>query len=155
MTVISHSRKENTGRAGNGLRGHSSIEGGLDSVFCVSREDNSDIIQINNQKARRKPTEPFSARFTYTPDPVSDELVEARFYHEATNRMSKAQINLLNVCQTIIDTLKTNGKSNTSTLFTLVGGNRKTFDKALEKCVDDGQVIKTSGAKNASFYETI
>lgn len=155
MTVISHSRKENAGRAGNGLRGHSSIEGGLDSVFYVDREENKDLIQVNNQKARRKPVDPFSARWTYIDDPVSDELLEARFYFEPTNRMTKQQIAQANLCQTIIDTLKSNGITNKAALFNLVGGNRNNFNDALQKNIDDGFITKKTGAKNAVLFEAL
>jgi len=156
LTVITHSRKEKSARAGNGLRGHSSIEGGLDAVFYVDREsNNSDIIQVINQKSRRMPVDPFSARWTYRSDPVSTELLEARFYFESNTRVSKTQINMMNLCQLIIDVLKSSGSTNKTSLFGLVGGNRNNFEDALQKCVDDGLVTKRTGSRNAVYFEAV
>ena len=151
LTVISHSRKENSGRAGNGLRGHSSIEGGLDSVFLVSRErNNEDLIEVVNQKARRKPVDPFGARWTYTADPISQELEEARFYWEpVTKRLTKTQAAVLNTCQEIQDALTANGSMIQSSLYAMVGGSRKVFDEAISRLHRDGIIGITQGAKNA------
>ena len=151
LTVVSHSRKENTGRAGNGLRGHSSIEGGLDAVFLVSREGNGDVIEVVNQKARRKPVDPFGARWTYTADPISQELWESRFYWEPVNRMSKAQAALLNLCQMIVDHLKQSGDMNQSALYSLVGGNKRNFEQAINRLKSDGTIDITQGQRNAKI----
>ena len=150
LTVISHSRKENSGRAGNGLRGHSSIEGGLDSVFLVSREGNGDVIEVVNQKARRKPVDPFGARWTYTADSISQELQKARFYWEpVTKRLTKTQAAVLNTCQAIQDALTANGSMIQSSLYAEVGGSRKVFDEALSRLHRDGIIGINQGAKNA------
>ncbi len=84
VIVISHSNKtNNSGRAGNALRGHSSIEGGVDSLFLVKRDGNSDLITVEHQKARRKPLDPFCARFTYSLKPNNNDVLDVtRFYFE-------------------------------------------------------------------------
>ena len=79
--MISHSTKATAERAGNALRGHSSIEGGVDAQFRVNGEPNSDIVEIEPQKARRNPVDPINLRWTYQND-SDNHLTEARFYHE-------------------------------------------------------------------------
>lgn len=155
LTVISHSRKEKTGRAGNGLRGHSSIEGGLDAVFYVDREEKSDIITIENHKSRRKPIDDFSARWTYINDPINDDLLEARFYHETVSRISKQQATILNLCQQIVDELKQSGELNKTNLYKSIGGNYSNFENALRRTVDDGLVIEKVGTRNAKLYQAV
>lgn len=153
MALISHSNKVNAGRAGNALRGHSSIEGGVDYVFRVKRDGHSDTIEIENEKARRKPIEAFSARWTYTVDPVSDELETARFYNSAGVKINNQQQILINIGSQIIDALNTYGKCNTSMLYSYVGGHRPNFNAALIKVVKEGKIIESTGAYNAKFYE--
>ncbi|HOD04383.1 MAG TPA: AAA family ATPase [Anaerolineaceae bacterium] len=153
LTVVSHSKKENVGRARNGLRGHSSIEGGVDSVFLVLRDENSDLVEVINQKARRRPVEPFGARWTFTADSISHELTEARFYWEPISRMTKAQSAIFNLCQLITDHLKQSGDMNQGALYNLVGGNKHNFDRAIERLKSDGLIIITTGAKNAKFIK--
>lgn len=153
MTLISHSNKVNNGRAGNALRGHSSIEGGVDSVFRVSRENNSDIVEVTNEKARRKPVDPFSARWTYTADPVSDELLSARFYISDTAKVSKTQQAQDALMAQIRDLLNTEGKMNKSELYSRIGGYRAYFNFALDKAVKDGHIKEITGAYNAKIYE--
>ena len=156
MILISHSKKENNGRAGNGLRGHSSIEGGVDYVFQVKRDDHSDIIEIENQKARRKPVDPFSARWTFMNDIDGEILEEARFYYGGKiSTMSKQQAAILMGCQKIVDVLVKNGTMNNSELFKAVGGNRNNFSDALKKTIADGHVQIKTGAYNSTIYEAI
>lgn len=153
LAMISHSNKVNNGRAGNALRGHSSIEGGVDSVFRVSRENNSDIIEVTNEKARRKPVDPFSARWTYTADPSSDELISARFYQESGVKASKQQATINALISQIRDLLITEGKMNKSELYSRIGGYRANFNFALVEAVKDGHIKEIVGAYNAKIYE--
>lgn len=150
LAMISHSNKVNNGRAGNALRGHSSIEGGVDSVFRVSRENNSDIIEVTNEKARRKPVDPFSARWTYTADPSSDELISARFYQESGVKASKQQTTINALMAQIRDLLITEGKMNKSELYNRIKGNKSNFLTALDQAVKDGHIYETPGLFNNS-----
>ena len=61
--LISHSTKATAERAGNALRGHSSIEGGVDAQFRVNGEPNSDIVEIEPQRARRNAVDPINLRW--------------------------------------------------------------------------------------------
>lgn len=154
LIMISHSKKENYGRAGNSLRGHSSIEGGVDAVFYVKRELHSDIVDVENQKARRKPVEPFSVRFTYESDPISDELTTARFYGESAGpKPSKTQQTIVDTGKKIIETIEDYGPMNKKDLFSKVGGYRQNFNDALSKALTNGTIISKSGPYNSNIYD--
>jgi predicted transcriptional regulator len=62
---------------------------------------------------------------------------------------------MMNLCQLIIDVLKSSGSTNKTSLFGLVGGNRNNFEDALQKCVDDGLVTKRTGSRNAVYFEAV
>jgi RecA-family ATPase len=80
VDAIHHQTKSDSiGRKGNRLRGHSSIEAALDLALLVSRERNSDKINIESTKSRRAPVETFSALFSYAQKDNSD-LKSARFF---------------------------------------------------------------------------
>jgi hypothetical protein len=155
VIVISHSNKVNIGRAGNALRGHSSIEGGVDSVFRVSRDGNSDIIEIEQQKARRNPIDPFSARFTFEHKPGTDELEEARFYFEpVVTGSSPKQAKQKDIEETILNVLADSGqKMGTSKLYAEVKGNHAEYYRALKKLVNDLAVTKWPNLINKSWTE--
>jgi len=129
VLLISHSNKVVGSRAGNALRGHSSIEGGVDAVFRVNSEHSSDIVEIEPQKARRNPVDPFSLRWTYQTD-SDDQLTEARFYHvphvtNASKAMAKKNANNIRIEKDILRTLDKLGPMNKNTLIAQVGGNRQ------------------------------
>jgi len=79
--LIHHQRKTNgqTGRAGDAIRGHSSIEAALDLALIIDREEYSDDITIRPTKTRRKAVLPFGATFTHEDDQAG-ETIEAKFY---------------------------------------------------------------------------
>lgn len=81
LMVIHHQRKSNgmTGRAGDALRGHSSIEAALDLALQVEREPYSDQVTIKSTKTRTREVPPFTAHFTYTHNQAK-ELETAQFY---------------------------------------------------------------------------
>jgi hypothetical protein len=81
VVLIHHQRKGNgtIGRAGDSLRGHSSIEAALDLALLIEREELSDTVNIKATKVRGADVLPFSAVFTYEDRP-DGELETARFY---------------------------------------------------------------------------
>ena len=85
IVLIHHQRKSNgtVGRAGDTLRGHSSIEAALDLALLLEREEHSDAITIKATKVRGADVLPFSAVFTYTHD-ERGELDQAKFFGIAT-----------------------------------------------------------------------
>jgi hypothetical protein len=81
VVLVHHQRKSNgsIGRAGDTLRGHSSIEASLDLALLVEREELSDTVSIKATKVRGEDVLPFSAVFTFEHRP-DGELEQAQFY---------------------------------------------------------------------------
>jgi len=90
IVLIHHQRKSNgfTGRAGDNLRGHSSIEAAIDLGLHVAREEGSDTINLKSTKTRGVDVFPFSAAFTYEND-SENNIYKAFFYglaaHDTTS----------------------------------------------------------------------
>lgn len=81
VVLIHHQRKGSMdgSRAGDSLRGHSSIEASLDLALNIKREEYSDTINIKATKVRGADVNPFGAAFTYEHDQAG-ELFKARFF---------------------------------------------------------------------------
>jgi hypothetical protein len=81
VCLIHHQRKSNGGnsRAGDSLRGHSSIEASLDLALRIEREPSSPIINMRATKVRGEDLPPLRAIFTYDND-QGGILNTARFY---------------------------------------------------------------------------
>lgn len=80
--VLIHHQRKSTGassRAGDSLRGHSSIEAALDLALLIEREELADTVNIRATKVRGADVLPFSAVFTHEPRP-DGELHNARFF---------------------------------------------------------------------------
>lgn len=81
VVLIHHQRKANgiTSRAGESLRGHSSIEAALDLALLVERDERSSLITMRSTKTRDVDVYPFGAQFTFEHKPDTTELAAARF----------------------------------------------------------------------------
>lgn len=81
IVLVHHQRKSNgsLGRAGDTLRGHSSIEASLDLALLVDREELADTVTLRATKVRGADVLPFSAVFTYE-NRADGELYKACFY---------------------------------------------------------------------------
>jgi hypothetical protein len=81
IVVIHHPRKgsQTQGRAGDRLRGHSSIEAAIDLALYMERSGNNLTVDIKPTKARDSLVETFSARFDFEVD-QDNQLIKARFY---------------------------------------------------------------------------
>lgn len=103
VVIIHHQRK--TGaigmRAGDSLRGHSSIEAALDLALKIEREQYSERVTIESTKTRGVEVEPFTACFTYDQE-LNGELKTAAFFsvesddnksNQAIDREIKAALN--------------------------------------------------------------
>lgn len=94
VVVIHHRNKgSNRARAGDALRGHSSIEAALDLSLQVEREEDSDAITLRSTKSRDATVDPFAALWTYERDEAG-ELVSGRFFglgRPETEAMTKAE----------------------------------------------------------------
>jgi hypothetical protein len=82
IIAIHHQRKEmgTTSRAGDRIRGHSSIEAALDLALLVEREYHSDSLTLRSTKERGITVPPFGVMFTYTHKVGTKELETARFF---------------------------------------------------------------------------
>ena len=82
VILIHHQRKTTgfSGRAGETLRGHSSIEAALDLALLVEREEHAETAQMKSTKVRGADVLPFGALFTYGHKEGTDELAKVRFF---------------------------------------------------------------------------
>ena len=162
IVLIHHQRKSNgsTGRTGDTLRGHSSIEAALDLALLVERESpHSDSITVKATKVRGAEVLPFGAVFTCMSKLESDELQEARFFGlEGTDNESDTAIK-----REILAALKTSGKQNQSQLVKAVqasleeGGGKAGLNRIrglIDRMVADNRVqIKPSLKPNERLYD--
>ena len=106
VVVVHHQRKGNGGggRAGDNLRGHSSIEAAIDLALRVERENNSDTVTVSATKTRGVDVFPFAALFTYEHKPGTTELSSCQFFGvETTGGKSDGAIRRA-VLETVKDT---------------------------------------------------
>lgn len=81
IVLVHHQRKggANGGRAGDALRGHSSIEAAVDLALHVIREANSDEVTIRSTKTRGVPVPTLAADFVFNHVADSIDLESAWF----------------------------------------------------------------------------
>jgi RecA-family ATPase len=153
VIVIHHQRKSNgiSGRAGDALRGHSSIEAALDLALHISREPYSDQITIKSTKTRAREVAPFTAYFSYTQDDSGD-LETAQFYSvEPEDNLSSYAIE-----REIKAALKTEAMTQ-SALWQAVKSELPEVGKPrildmIRQLEDSGAIRMTPGMKNAKVY---
>lgn len=153
VIVIHHQRKSNgiSGRAGDALRGHSSIEAALDLALHISREPYSDQITIKSTKTRAREVAPFTAYFSYTQDDNGD-LETAQFYSvEPEDNLSSYAIE-----REIKAALKTEAMTQ-SALWQAVKSELPEVGKPrildmIRQLEDSGAIRMTPGMKNAKVY---
>jgi hypothetical protein len=82
IILIHHQRKSQgvKTRAGDSLRGHSSIEAALNLALLIEREEHASNITARATKVRGVDIMPFGAMFTFEHKSECDELHSARFY---------------------------------------------------------------------------
>ena len=82
IILIHHQRKASgiTGRRGESLRGHSSIEAALNLALLVERDEGADMVTVRATKVRGAPVKAFGAQFAYDHKVGTTELAKARFY---------------------------------------------------------------------------
>lgn len=88
MVVIHHQRKggANGGRAGDALRGHSSIEAAVDLALHVMREPGKGEVSIRSTKTRGVDVPPVMALFNYEHTTGTDDLSRAWFSGQPVKR---------------------------------------------------------------------
>jgi hypothetical protein len=148
VLAIHHQRKNqgSKGRAGDNLRGHSSIEAAIDLALHVEREEGGDIITLKSTKTRGKDVFPFSAAFTYS-DNENDELETAIFYGiQAEDEMSNVAIqNAITKSLTGLVMNKTTLTQNVKALLPKIGINR--IRDQIDQLANTKKLKKTKGQK--------
>jgi len=154
VVLIHHQRKSNGAigsRAGDALRGHSSIEAALDLALQVDREPYSDQITVKSTKSRSREVAPFTAYFTYTTDSAGD-LAAAQFYSvEPEDNASNYAIE-----REVMAALENNPMTITA-LWQAVKtalpdvGRPRILDQ-IRKLESDHRILMTPGIKNAKVY---
>lgn len=152
VCIIHHRRKDSIGREGNSLRGHSSIEGGVDYAFLIEREDGKDIVTVKCTKARRKPVETFGALWSYELADDGETLASARFWR-AEPQDPEAQARM--VLREQIKLALTDGPKNQSELAEAVGGRKSRVADVLRSMIAEGVVLSQKGARNATLYRLV
>lgn len=81
LVLIHHQRKGGAAgnRAGDALRGHSSIEAALDLAVHVVREPASNVVNLRSTKSRDVELPPLAARFNFEHHPGTHDLALAWF----------------------------------------------------------------------------
>lgn len=125
VNVIHHQRKASeatkTARAGEGLRGHGSIEASLDLAMLVMHDGLNVIAKPT--KTRGSIVTEVKATFSGTND-SNNELLEARFWPgDAMLEKEQAQ-EQKNLRQLILEELRANGPMSANAMFDALGGNR-------------------------------
>ena len=157
MLIIHHQRKAmsstNGTRAGESLRGHTSIEAALDLALLVEREEQSEKLIIKSTKTRDVDVYPFGAEFDYTHRPGTKELETARFWGlEIDNPKSISAIEAA-----AIDIVSQQGPINRTMLVQAVmkatGAGRAAVRNTVDNLTALGTFKVTTGKFNAVWYE--
>ena len=155
--IVLHHQRKGAGmqaRAGDALRGHSSIEAALDLALLVEREEHSEEILVKSTKTRDLDVFPFGAVFECTHKNGTKELETAFFYGVEVEDKTSAKA----IEAAVIDALQIKAPLNQRDLIdscksrlATVGINR--IRAGIDALVNLGTVLKTTGARNASFYD--
>lgn len=154
VVVIHHQRKasgNSAGRAGDALRGHSSIEASVDLALHVDREPNSNQITVKSTKTRSREVAPFTAIFTFEDD-AEGNLTKAAFYSvEPDDKQSNFAIE-----REILKILEGN-PMNQASLWQAVKaelpdvGKNRILDK-MRQLENTGKLLTSSGKRGQVIY---
>ena len=155
--VLVHHQRKSTGfntRAGDTLRGHSSIEAALDLALLVQREERSDMVTVKSTKSRGVDVPPFGALFTYDHKAGTDELAAARFWGVAVADDSPAARAKEAVREALADSSERLTKGQlvkaAKAIQPDVGTNR--YRDLVDLMAARGDLTIASGARNAQLY---
>lgn len=155
VVLVHHQRKSSgfSARAGETLRGHSSIEAALDLALLVEREEGSEQVTARSTKSRGLDVPPFGALFTYEHREGTRELGRARFFGTAVEDTSPGAM----AQRAIMGALKDAGEPMTKGALVQaakeregVGTNR--LRGAIDRMAEDGTLTMTPGVRNAQLY---
>ena len=156
VILIHHQRKSNgyTGRSGDALRGHSSIEAAIDLALLVERDGQADLLTVKPTKVRGSPVAAFAAVWACTRKSPGDapggELATAMFYGYPTEEDDGSD---RAIEQAILSVLtghamsKSQLKAEVKKLLPAVGVNR--LGAAIDRLVSQGRLRATAGDRTA------
>jgi hypothetical protein len=155
VSLIHHQRKakDTSTRAGDTLRGHSSIEAALDLALLVERSEHSNIANVRSTKARGADVTPFGAVFTYEHKPGTDELEKARFFGALPDSGSPNAVLdrvILEMVRGRLPQHKGALKNAVHARIPNVGINR--ISSRIDELADGGKLAMTNGAGKAKLY---
>lgn len=156
VIVIHHQRKTNTAnaRAGDSLRGHSSIEAAIDLALLVERKEGEDQISIKSTKTRGADVAPFGAMFTYEHAADSKELAHARFFgiahvDESSNHAIEAAI----IAAVMGNAGINKGELTKDVQCTLPRAGLNRIRTCIDLLCQKGQLKVITGANNSQRYQ--
>ena len=153
LILIHHQRKAvalRNARAGEALRGHSSIEAAIDLGLHIERDDK--IVTIKSTKTRRVDVLPFSAYFTFEHKAGTKDLQTAKFFslevedtssdtaiqHEIESALTGCTMNKTELAKTVKEELTT------------IGINR--IRNYIDKAASEGKIKTQEGKKGGLIY---
>jgi len=157
LQVLHHQRKSgaNLSRAGETIRGHSSIEAALDLALLIEREEHSDDITVRSTKTRDIDVFPFGARLQYQHKPGTKEFATAAFWGLGIDDTSSNRA----IDNAILDALTARQGQNQAKLVTAIQGalpdvgiNR--IRSRIKHLVKLGTVLAKPGPLKSIVYET-
>jgi len=155
VCIIHHQRKPSgaKGRAGDTLRGHSSIEASLDLALLITREEDSDTIELKATKVRGAEVPPFGAMFTYNHRPGTQELAQAQFFGlKVEDLSSNAAIRRVILEIVAADPGIKQGDLVSIANVDLPKVGRPRIKTQLNKLIKEGKLTVVMGAKNAKHH---
>ena len=155
VVLIHHPRKGNGngGRAGEMLRGHSSIEAALDLALSAYRKEGDNQVIIIATKTRFADVAPFGAQFEYEHRPGTRDLKSARFFGVPV----KATTSEIYIDRAILKEVQSDPGLNRGTLVERVQNAcllvpRKSVTSAIERLTKDGRLEVSKGPRNAILH---
>lgn len=155
IVVIHHQRKSNgfASRAGDSLRGHSSIEAAIDLALLVEREEGSDTITLKSTKTRGVDVYPFAAAFTYENNSQGN-LATAKFYGLAANDTNSGRA----IENAIVEALKDTRLNQTALIKAVMDtstceAGRDRVRDMVKRLSKTGTIRPVDGPNNSKVYE--
>jgi RecA-family ATPase len=164
VILIHHQRKntqggkgqDKTARAGDRLRGHSSIEAAVDLALLVEREPQSSTLDLQSTKTRGVDVLPFKAQFTYEHKTGTTELATARFFGMAfEDKVSDRAIE-----QAVVKTVASHPRINQKTLRQQVKQNlpkvpMHRINSAIHRLERQKKLTTQIGERGSKLYQIV
>lgn len=156
VVLIHHQRKSTQfqARAGESLRGHSSIEAALDLALLCGREEAASQVVVRSTKTRDVDVPPFGAAFTFEHKVGTQELAKARFYGlRVEDRGSDRALR-----DAVIDAVRPQRRLNQQQLVGIVkkilpGVGQNRIRAVADQLVADGSLKEERGKRGAKLYD--